>query len=461
MQFHEIDQQIRNSRNPETVHVHAGASNMVGKSEMVRLAEAVGASLGGLAAFFDGRDARARDHRRDSDFVLGISANSVEVRLRALPDSLPTVQQLGQVLLPICHLEHPTAPRVQVIRHGDSTLETQLPVEAVLYVDATAQKDRIHSSMRVASIATVAADDLHPGGAIVRCPLPGAFCGAADAPPAPDAPERLRDVLVGHLLLFAAVHGAARRAPLRFDYDVFGRQGRIETDESRCESERGRERDPSGSGSPTSSGTSGFSIRVGGRTYAAAAALWADARTDDSPETELVCFDAAGLLPESIARKAISKSGWKRRGGLACRTRKGPGASAGSLVIQNNNVRVARVALYLYPDSFGASPSVANVKDGPESLARSAINTAISSLHGVLHLGTAEGVLRPVGEPPVDEAIVQVAACLRRIRARATDVVHGIDGIDGMWDDERDEPDFSFPIAKTLRAMLLAPSQHM
>jgi hypothetical protein len=30
-----------------------------------------------------------------------------------------------------------------------------------------------------------------------------------------------------------------------------------------------------------------------------------------------------------------------------------------------------------------------------------------------------------------------------------------------MWDDERDEPDFSFPIAKTLRAMLLAPSQHM
>jgi len=32
-----------------------------------------------------------------------------------------------------------------------------------------------------------------------------------------------------------------------------------------------------------------------------------------------------------------------------------------------------------------------------------------------------------------------------------------------MWGgkNERDEPDFSFPIAKTLRAMLLAPSQHM
>ena len=230
------------------------------------------------------------------------------------------------------------------------------------------------------------------------------------------------------------------------------------------------------SGSLTSTGTSGFSIRVGGRTFAAAAALWANAQTDDAPETELVCFDAGGLLPDPIARKAISKAGWRRRGGLTCRTRRGDGA----LVIQGDDVRVARVVLYLYPDRFGASSSVVNAKDGPEALVRSAINTAISSLQGVVG-AAGRSRLRdgPIGEPTVDEAIVQVAACLRRVRARASkdasscgdDGVEGVEGDEGVEGKRLDEviargagpprsrdADFSCFVAARLRGILLAPS---
>lgn len=436
---------------------------MTGTREAFHLAEAVGASLGGLAAFFAGREERARDHDNEPrDFVLVIAPNSVEVRFRALPNSLPTVQQLGQALAPLCRLDHTNAAQVHVVRHGDAALDTRLPVEAVLCLDAAARIDQGQSTMRVASIAAVAAEDLHQGGAVVRCSL-----GKAR-----DTTEGLRDLIVEHIHLFACIHGATRSAPLRFDFDVFGRQGTIETDGRVDRSDPAKCPE---SGCSSSSGTSGFSIRVDGRIFTAAAALWVKARdappaaqTGDSPaspEAELVCFDIGGLLPDPIARKAISRAAWKRRGGLTCRTRKGDGA----LVIQNDNLRVARVVLYLYPDRLGGSSCVANVvntKDGPEALVRSAINTAISSLQ--VGLGTA------VGEPTVEEAIDQVAACLRRVRARASGGVGGVDGVGGVSGSHttehkkcsnRPDPDAcdseSFFIARMLRGILLAPAQHM
>ena len=431
---------------------------MAGESETFRLAEAVGASLGGLAAFFVGRDERARDTAGGpKDFVLVIAPNSLEIRFHTLPNSLPTVQQLGQVLAPLCRLDRTDAARVHVLRHGDAALDTRLPVEAVLCLNATARKDQVQSTMRVSSIAAVAAHDLRPGGAVVR------FSALTEA-----ATGGLPDALVEHIHVFAAIHGAARCTPLCFNYDVLGRQGTSETDRGRarggcCPIEGARvdhfdslDSVRFASGCMAASGTSGFSIRVGGQTFAAAAALWVNARDapaaedgatsmDDAYETRLVCFDACGLLPDPIARRAISRAAWKQRGGLACRTRRGDGA----LVIQNDDMQVARVVVYLYPDGFGGSLRVVNAKDGPEALVRSAINTAVSSLQGVVvrTVGRSGGRDGSVGEPAVDEAIVQMAACLKRVRARAS----------GEYAPEHSAGYFE----KTLRGILLAPGQHM
>ena len=154
--------------------------------------------------------------------------------------------------------------------------------------------------MRVVSIAAVPGYDLRAGSVVVRTTVDYAGRGSG---PAGEVEVEEADALVGYLELFASVHGAAKRAPLRFDYDVFGRRGTLEA---------GKALSPPVV--PTASGSSGFSVQVGGNTYSASVSLW-EVSEGCASSTSVLVFDAGGILPDELARKALSKSAWERRGG--------------------------------------------------------------------------------------------------------------------------------------------------
>lgn len=287
-----------------------------------------------------------------------------------------------------------TRVEVEVIRHGDATLNTQLPVEAVCGFDGAAYRAERPNVMRVVSIAAVPGYDLRAGTVVVRTTVDYAGRGSGPACEAEEA-----DALVGYLELFAAVHGAAKPAPLRFDYDVFGRRGTLKA---------GKALSPPVA--PTASGSSGFSVQVGGNTYSASVSLW-EVSEGCASSTSVLVFDAGGILPDDLARKAISKSAWKRRGGYRYQRR-----PDGSLTIDKRGTRIARIALYLFPNAIGSSSRFVNAKDGPEALARSAINTAISSIASVSTLaGTCKGHR---DGPTVEEAITAMDMALRNMQAR-------------------------------------------
>ena len=300
------------------------------------------------------------------------------------------------MFLPLCLVD--TRVEVEVIRHGDATLNTQLPVEAVCGFDGAAHRAERPNVMRVVSIAAVPGYDLRAGSVVVRTTVDYAGRGSG---PAGEVEVEEADALVGYLELFAAVHGAAKRAPLRFDYNVFGRRGTLEA---------GKALSPPVA--PTASGLSGFSVQVGGNTYSASVSLW-EVSEGCASSTSVLVFDAGGILPDELARKALSKSAWKRRGGYRYQRR-----PDGSLTIDKRGTHIARLALYLFPNAIGSSSRFVNAKDGPEALARSAINTAISSIASVASVasvGTGKGHR---DGPTVEEAITAMDVALRNMQAR-------------------------------------------
>ena len=392
------------------------------KIESLSLAEALGASLGNVPAIFGIDQIRGpKPDPAEYRCTLVVVPDAIEIHFCDLPEGLLTLKQLGQVMLPLCIADKGAQGVITVIRHGDMALNTQLPVEAVLCLDEAANSTRIQDTLRVTSITTVPARTLERGGATVRCALRVARGNK-------DARDRFREVIIDYLDMFAIVHGASGRVPLHVDYDVFGERGTLTTTTRppRLVTNEPRMNHVPWPGGATFTGTSGFSIKSRGRSFMACAALWAEPRgtegprastqVDGWPGTELVCFDASGLLSDSLAKSALSKSGWKRRGGLTYRTGKD-----GSPLIQSDDLRIVRVVLYVHPSDFGGPSRVFNANDGPEGLARSAINTAVSSLRAAVgESALARGRRGPADDPSVDDYVRRMAECLIRVRARAS-----------------------------------------
>jgi hypothetical protein len=288
---------------------------------------------------------------------------------------------------------------VRVVQRGDATLNTAHPVEAVLCLEKGVGEDagtcadprggRGHV-MRVMSIAALPGHELPPRAALVECALGLAL------PRAPAAAS----VLVEHLELFAAVHGASRpHLALRVDYDVWGeRRGTVAAATAAAPA-------------ATATATSGFSVRSGGAAHTAVASLWVRAEGPDAapgsshPDpVSVTCFDAGGILSREHLLRALSKCAWARRAGLKCAR-----GRDGSLSIGAKGRRLARVVLYLYPNEAGSAARV--VGDTPEGMVRSAVNTALSAV----------ATRRADGAPPGDAvpgAIDRIAACLGAVDGR-------------------------------------------
>lgn len=281
--------------------------------------------------------------------------------------------------------------------------------------------------MRVVSIAAVPSYDLRPGETVFTTEIEVSGCleglegrgGGLD-----DATKTTAtgaEALVGHLELFAAVHSATKLAPLRLHYDIFGRHGTIATDQPSTSSAESALSAPMGGHLPVlaASGTSGFSTQVGARKFAASIRLSAvaevDGATPHKQTSAVVVFDAGGIVEsEQAVRKAISKSGWKRRGGFRYRT-----GSNGELTIDKRGLRITSIVVYLYPTAIGSVSRVVNNSDGTEGMVRAAVNTAISSLRcAEVEAGDRMRGEKDNGGGEVEYAIAMMSAALGNMRQR-------------------------------------------